>query len=381
MFETLAAGLAECASEEVAVLPDGVLGHEVVELHALRDSLDAQISRRLALYERRQGFAVDGFLSIVSWLSEKCHVSRPSAAARAATARDLEHLPQTREAFEAGEIGYEHARVMSRLCDRLGREVVGEAEGILVAAARELEPGRLRIAGEHLCHYLDPDGCLAEANDQHERRRLHLSELNGMFVIDGLLDREGGACLRTALEAVLGPRQKDDERTPAQRRADALTELASRLLDAGTLPVTGGVKPHVSLLVSAGALAKQPGAEPAELQWAGLVTGETARRLACDCSLSVIHLDGDGERAGRASRTISPSLRRSLVARDRGCRFPGCDRPAAWTQGHHVQHWIDGGPSTRDNLALYCARHHRLFHEGGWRLRREANGELVAQPP
>jgi len=73
-------------------------------------------------------------------------------------------------------------------------------------------------------------------------------------------------------------------------------------------------------------------------------------------------------------------MKRALIARDKGCRFPGCDMPAAWTDGHHVKHWPDGGPTELSNLLLFCRRHHRLFHEGGWTLQK-VEGGLNAIPP
>ena len=69
---------------------------------------------------------------------------------------------------------------------------------------------------------------------------------------------------------------------------------------------------------------------------------------------------------GRRTRTIPPALRRALEVRDRGCRFPGCG--LRFTDGHHVKHWADGGETTLDNLILLCRFHHRLVHEGGWRV-------------
>jgi hypothetical protein len=74
-------------------------------------------------------------------------------------------------------------------------------------------------------------------------------------------------------------------------------------------------------------------------------------------------------------------MMRALIARDKHCRFPGCDRPVAWTQGHHLKHWADGGPTLIFNLALLCGRHHHLTHEGGIRLEWGADGELVATHP
>jgi hypothetical protein len=78
---------------------------------------------------------------------------------------------------------------------------------------------------------------------------------------------------------------------------------------------------------------------------------------------------------------VPSALRRALVIRDRGCRFPGCDLPADWTDGHHLTHWADGGETRLDNLVLLCRRHHRHVHEQRWRLEGNPAGELVAVPP
>src|SRR5438445_614246 len=74
---------------------------------------------------------------------------------------------------------------------------------------------------------------LADQRRVHERRRLDLGQgADGMWIVDGRLDQEGGAYLATALEAVLGPRSKDEQRTPVQRRADALVDLTRQVLEA-----------------------------------------------------------------------------------------------------------------------------------------------------
>jgi predicted restriction endonuclease len=73
-------------------------------------------------------------------------------------------------------------------------------------------------------------------------------------------------------------------------------------------------------------------------------------------------------------------MKRALIARDKHCRFPGCDMPPAWTDGHHIKHWANGGPHELWNLLLLCRRHHRYFHEGGWTLQ-QAEGGLQAIPP
>ena len=76
--------------------------------------------------------------------------------------------------------------------------------------------------------------------------------------------------------------------------------------------------------------------------------------------------DGTILDVGRRTRTIPPAIRRALEVRDRGCRFPGCG--SRFTDAHHVRHWADGGETSLDNCLLLCRHHHRLVHEGGWRV-------------
>jgi hypothetical protein len=84
---------------------------------------------------------------------------------------------------------------------------------------------------------------------------------------------------------------------------------------------------------------------------------------------------------GRASRVVQAAQRSALAVRDRGCVFPGCSRPLAWCEVHHLRHWLHGGPTDLANLALVCRAHHRAVHEGGWRLVRHPDGQLTATPP
>lgn len=111
-------------------------------------------------------------------------------------------------------------------------------------AAREVDPGRLRLATRYLRHCVDPDGSLSQAEREFGRRHLYLSQtLDGLYVLDGQLDVEGGETLRTALDAPMGPPAPADRRSSAQRRADALVGLARCQLDAGGLPETGAKSP------------------------------------------------------------------------------------------------------------------------------------------
>jgi hypothetical protein len=126
------------------------------------------------------------------------------------------------------------------------------------------------------------------------------------------------------------------------------------------------------------------GSEPhgCELDEGPALALDTVRRLACDATIVGVLEDADGEplNVGRKTRSIPPALSRALRARDRGCRFPGCER-TRFTQGHHVKHWADGGETKLSNLVTLCSFHHHLVHEGGFGLTATDDGLFVFTRP
>ena len=384
MFESLGTAISEVAAEDLYAVSSSELGDDLVEIRRCIDSLEAEFSRRLARFDKTQGYAADGYVSLPSWLRHRCRWTGATATYRVRLARHLEELPQTASALARGAIGFQHVQVISRAAGVLGTDAVRDAEGILVDAAKQIDAGRLQCVTQRLRLCLDPDGMLNDANHDFEKRRLFISEsLNGMYFVDGLLDPEAGLCLKRALDAIAGPRREGDSRFAPQVRADALGELARIHLDKGDLPQTAGQKPHLNLVSSAKTLSGDSQAGPAELDGAGPIHSETARRLACDAAVTPISFDENGRpsSAGQTRRVVAGALRRALANRDRGCRFPGCDRPPEWTDAHHIQHWAHGGETTLANTVLLCRPHHRKVHEGGWRLVTTAKGELRALPP
>jgi hypothetical protein len=346
--------------------------------------LEAESIRRLHRFDSGGGYESTQALTVKSWLRWKCNFSAAAAAGRVAVARELSELPQATRAFADGDISCAHAAMIARTAEKLGDKMESNAETILVTAAKELDLARLRMVTIKLQHFMDPESVREEANESHELRFLHLSQtLDGVFYINGRLDSEGGAILQAALNALSGPPTPDDRRTPKQRRADSLVELARQKLNSGTLPEVGGQKPHLTVTVSMATLANQPGSPAADLEWASPIPAETARRLACDAAVTPIFLGSESEQpqAGQTSRSISGPLRKALVFRDKGCRFPSCDRPPAWTDAHHLKHWADGGKHVMGNLLLLCRRHHRKVHEEGWHLVVTAEGNIVALTP
>jgi hypothetical protein len=163
--------------------------------------------------------------------------------------------------------------------------------------------------------------------------------------------------------------------------ADALGELVQHAMDQGTLPRRNGVKPHVTVTTTLEGLKNEVGAAPAEVELSLPVSTRTLERIACDSTISrVLLADSVVIDVGRATRVVSAPTRRALRTRDRGCRWPGCDRQVNWSTPHHIVAWSRGGPTHLPNLVLLCFFHHRLVHEGGWQVVK-AGREFRFVPP
>lgn len=365
----LRSAIDELVAEDLAATPTAVLADDLVELVRARDRLDAEWLRRLAAFDARRGAGDDDVLSTQCWVRRHCGLTPGAARERVGVARRLGELPETAAAFAAGEIGYGHVRQLSAAAGEVDGEVWAESEPILVEAALSLDPSRLRKVIAHWHHAVDPDAFIATENDAHNARRFDISQtFEGMTVFDGQAAGAEGAVLRSAIDAYSKPRA-EETRTPTQRRADALVELARRALDRGEAPSVGGERPHLNVRVDLATLERRAGASAAELDWGEVISGEAARRLACDAGVSRLITDGNSEPldVGRRTRTIPAALRRAVIARDRHCTEPGCDRPPGWCEIHHKKHWADGGTTALDNLELRCRLHHHGDHEGQWK--------------
>ncbi len=337
--------ICELETENFDSFTDTALGEDLIDLRKTIDRLEFQCARRLDLFARRRGYEAFGFVTLISWLRRACRLLPGAALQRAEVARNLPSLPGTAAAVASGDIGFHHAAVIAHSVTEVGVEAVARQESVLLEAAQNCDPKRLSYATRTI-----------------------------------RLDAEGGAIVRAAIGACEHPFQPNDQTTGGQRRADALVELCRQRLDSGTLPEVGGQKPHLTVTASIETLTKKPGAPAGELEWGPPINAEMVRRIACDCAMTRVLLDGRSEAidVGRCTRTFPPAMLRALAARDKHCRFPGCDRPPTWCDGHHLIHWLDGGETKVSNGCLLCRRHHRFVHELGWQLRRGAPGEIIA---
>jgi hypothetical protein len=372
--------------ERVAALDR--LGDEIAELSAHLDAATARLLDLIRDFDARGGWNT-GFRSCAAWLSWRVGLDLGAARERVRVARALGTLPLLAEALARGELSYAKVRALTRVATpETEARLLGVGRAGTAAHVERIVRGWRRV---------DRRAEARESALRHARRGLRVyQDEDGMVVVRGRLEPEVGALLMQALAAAREAlyqraRVPDGDAgrghisaemaSLAQRQADALVLLAETALHHGLDPGAPGERYQVVVHVDAPALTdpEQPG--QSVLEDGAHVSAETSQRLACDASRVVMRHDAEGRvvEIGARTRTIPPALRRALHHRDRGCRFPGCG--VRFGQGHHLQHWAQGGPTTLSNLALLCRRHHRAVHEEGFQVSRGPDGALRFKRP
>jgi hypothetical protein len=371
------------------------LGDEIAELSAHLDAATARLLDLVRDFDARGGWNT-GFSSCAAWLTWRVGLEPGAAREWVRVARALGTLPRLARALARGEISYSKVRAVTRVATPETEErLLAVAKAGTAAHVERIVRGWRRV---------DRQAEAREAARQHASRALHVyQDEDGMVIVRGRLAPEVGALLTQALTAAreklhqqrlsaatpADPSEDDlgedapseDAPTMAQQQADALALLAETALHHGIDPGAPAERYQVVVHVDAPVLvdAEQPG--QSVLEDGARVPAETSHRLACDASRLVMRHGPDGHvvEVGARTRTIPPALRRALLHRDRGCRFPGCG--IRFVQGHHLRHWAQGGPTTLSNLASLCRRHHRAVHEEGYQVHRLPDGELRFRRP
>jgi hypothetical protein len=389
-----------CSHDAVTVgrkKPLELLEREITELASHISAATCRWLELIAEFDRREGWAGWGYRSCAHWVSWRCSIAPGAAREHVRVARRLERLPLVRAAFADGRLSYSKARALTRV-----EEV--EREDELLALAEHASAAQL----ERLIRAYR--GVVAVEREQPERWVSWSYDVDGSLLLRARLPAEEGAQVVAALEAgrqaALEPVAGVPAETPVrvagdvpaetpsrgvlaeahapsggELLADSLLLMADAMLARGPASRTSGDRHQVVVHVDADALAGRPGAAGrCELADGAPLAVETARRLACDAGIVPLsHRNGRALDVGRKTRSIPPALRRALAARDRGCRFPGCDR--ARVDAHHIRHWANGGETKLENLVNLCRHHHRLVHEGGFGIERRPGGELVFRRP
>ena len=322
----------------------------------------------------------DDMPSCAHWLNARCGFDLVTAREKVRIAHALPNLPAIRAAFRDGEISYSKVRAITRVADR-------HNEADLVELAKASTAAQVVQRVKDLRQVARLEESKAAFNAYRHRMFTCRTDENGSLVFEGRLPAEQGALLLQALDRAMDwlfngqPHRsrvrRDDARVediPQEvRRADALGILAERFLSEPPSADEGlNTADRYQLTVHASAEALPEfgdldADDPPHIEHGPVVAAETVRRIACDAALVRILETGHGEPldVGRKTRVIPPALQRALRRRDRGCRFPGCAN-TRFVDGHHIQHWADGGATRLDNLVLLCRHHHRLLHEGGY---------------
>lgn len=440
----IGAGLELLAEANLWSMADGESLRLRAELARLTAQLGSATLASTREVDSRQAAQALGASSTAAWLRSALLIhpaaaKREVALAEATTSGDLK---ATGEALAAGEMSVEQAQVVASAVQKLPRacdaSMRRRGEEFLIEQARVFDPDALARLGRHLARAVDPDrGAAAEREEarQADRQEFTLTRgLDGRRILRGCFTPESGALIDAALDAVSEPRPATDgtpdPRSPANRRAEGVLDLVRMALDAPEMPEAGGepvtvviTTPWTAMQQHRDADARNAGEaftegdaagdtmDPHEVseedwfldRWGSVLEHEdwvgdeggpvledgtpispaAAQRLGCDAFIveAIVSHSGDVLDIGRLSRVVPRSMRRALVARDRGCAFPGCGRPPRWCHAHHIWHWAEGGPTALRNLVLLCGHHHRVMHHKGWTVHIGPDGTPVFTPP
>ncbi len=376
MFPLLEAGTDEALSVDPDDLDDDALGMALVALHRAEARLAAAKARLTASLDARRVWAADGSRSAAAWLGRRCHLPGDVARGEVRLARRLRTMPATGDALQEGGLTAHHAHRLASLNRPEVAEAFADGEAVLVDHARTLHWAGFARATSYWRQLAEPDRVEAEAADHDGHRRVHLSPgLEGTGLLDGQLTPLGHATVRGALDRIEAELFQADwadargrcgdaatlddlARTPAQRRHDALVDMAERAMAS---PADGlRPRPLVTVLVGLETFTGRvcelaDGTVVAPGLVAGLLDRATVERVVFDGPDRVIAV-------GQA-RLFTGALRRAIEVHDRRCTHPGCTVPAERCEVDHVVPFAEAGPTSQANGVLRCPAHHRWRHQ------------------
>ena len=365
-----------------------------------RNMLDAELARTVRHADTTQAPEHDGLKSMRSWLRTHARLSGAAIGALITAGRVQQALPAVAAAAAAGQVTADQIGVLAPITTPAALEKAAAAgvdlaavqTALLAVATRSPHRALQQAVGAYLAA-LDPDG--PEPDPTEGRSLTQVQHPDGRWTGRYDLDEVGGEKVATALEAIAAKsRCAGDLRTRDQLLGDALVQLADLALASGSLPILRTVKPHVIVQIGIEDLM-----DPATGHGAGRtgfgaeISAARARWLACDGSVTRLIMGPEGQPLdlGRTQRVFPAHIRRSLEARDKGCVFAGCHAPTHWCDAHHLLEWVlDDGPTSVDNGALLCERHHTKAHhgftvdrtpDGRWHTYRPDGTEILLAPP
>jgi len=363
------------ADLDPAELLDVELADELIGLRREMDRQDAVFARLANAAHLRGLGSADGAASTAAFLRHRAGMREGDAKTAIECGAVADLLGETGQAWRSGEISTGSMRTIvgARVKDHDATLVACEPE--LLDLARRGDWRSLRRAAAHFRNLARADG-----SEPRDPDGLHISQLfDGRTVISGELSDVGAEVVVTALHAYVDPPTEDDKRSTSQRYAAALVRIAevaiTHLADDHRTPVQVSVVVDWATLTG-GKLGRLDG------EFTGPIHPQDVQRLLCDSSISRVITGPDSLPldVGRTMRVPPAPMRRAVVARDQGCRFPGCNRPPGWCQAHHVVPWDPDGPTEVGNLVLFCDHHHTVIHQPDWIVEFDGRDLRVIKP-
>ncbi len=388
------------AEVKVAVNVDA-LGDQIAEMSAHIDAAMHRLLTAIREFDIAMGWHVQGALSCAHWLAWRVGWDLRTARERVRVARKLAELPMIDEELRRGAISYSQARAITRVA-------TAEKEELWVAYAKRMPASQLDTlcrSYQNVQAYDQAHGSMAAAvvaaQVAAQRTVTRRTLDNGMVKVEVILPSDEAAIVWAALNAGLaktGAVQTLAEPSDAEPSTEELTPAQQQTANAPTSADRGrqradafmeiihdrvrGSRPQrtpLEIIITVPHAGLHGSAEPSDLAMLAdgtVIATTTARRLCCDAGVVLAHVDAHGVplSIGRKTRTIPAAIKRALLLRDRTCRFPGCTH-SRYVDGHHIEHWANGGKTALSNLMLLCSAHHTLLHEGGCRVETDgANG-------
>jgi hypothetical protein len=373
VFESLALEVKELSQRPLEGVDDDELQASIEALGRLETMLVAERSRLIGEWDRRGAWRSTGAKTASAALASMDGSSKQECGARLRLERSLRHLPVVREALRAGDIREAHARVLARARNPRSAMAMARDEAMLVHHAVSMPFASFVRAVQYWSLRADPDGADEDDLDRRERRHVSLDQtFAGMWSGTTLLDPISGEIVGSELERLeqqlfeadwLEARERlgrtpvvgELARTPGQRRADALVEMATR--SAGS--DGSAARPLFQVLLGSDAFS-----HVLQLASGQVLPPSALLPWLSSADLERYLFDGGRQRVISVSyrRTFDGALRDLIKVRDQFCYHPTCDEPASRCQIDHIEPWAAGGVTAQENGRLACGFHNRLRH-------------------
>jgi hypothetical protein len=345
-------------------------GELAVALRGIVDLTEIACTRSIGLVDRAV-VRDEGHANISDWFAANTHAGPNEGRNRVKQAEFLSKFPLFLEASTDGTIGIEQIKLFARALKKCRIPFAIRDEQLLLNAARSMSVANFSEAMKVWVSLCDDSVTAPDAEDEkQDERRFQLAQLtNGMWHAEGLLDALAGSNLNAALNIAMPKPSPDDNRTVAQKRHDALNDIALEIIGNKNPADTSGERTHVTVYVDAAS-------GLAHLDQRIYLASTTRDMLLCDCVTTSVWLKKNGVPfdVGTPESEIPTRNRRAVKARDRGCRFPGCGRSSRWTDIHHMKHREQGGTHEIENLVEMCRFHHRYIHRKNLKLTWDTDG-------